>query len=122
MGIVDTAQAALSGFGMEQAIFALVALCLLLVVLMGAALAVLSRRSRRAEEKLRALSMETAQQLSSVEKLAEQSGSSVRQEVDRAMQGFSESMLRMMGEMTRTQQGQMDALGGQLRAAGRQEE
>ena len=38
------------------------------------------------------------------------------------MQNVSDSMMRMMGEMTRTQQGQMDSLGGQLRAAGRQEE
>ena len=122
MGIVDAAQAALAGFGMEQAVLVLVALCLLLVVLMGAALVMLGRRSRRAEEKLHALTMEAAQQLTSVEELAEQSSSSIRQEVDRAMQGVSESMLRMMGEITRTQQGQMDALGGQLRAAGHQEE
>ena len=32
------------------------------------------------------------------------------------MQNVNDSMMRMMGEMTRTQQGQMDALGGQLRA------
>ena len=64
MGIVDAAQAALSGFGMEQAVLVLVALCLLLVVLMGAALVMLGRRSRRAEEKLHALTMEAAQQRS----------------------------------------------------------
>ena len=122
MGIMDAAKAALASFGAEQAILVLVALCLLLVVLMGAALLVLSRRARRAEENVSALSLEASRQLSTVEEMAAQGSSSIRQEVDRAMQGVSESMLRMMGEMTRTQQGQMDALGGQLRAAGRQEE
>ena len=45
-----------------------------------------------------------------------------RKELSETVQNVNDSVMRMMGEMTRTQQGQMDALGGQLRAAGRQEE
>ena len=122
MGIVSAVKDALGGMDAQQAMLILLALCLALVALMGAALLVVGRRSRRAEEKMRALSEEAARQLASAEELTAQSGENARREIDRAMQSVSDSMLRMMGEMTRTQQGQMDALGGQLRAAGRQEE
>ena len=122
MGIVSAVKSALAGVSMEQAMLALLALCLLLVVLMGAALLVMSRRSSRAEKKMRVLSEEAARQLASAEELTAQSSENARREIDRAMQSVSDSMLRMMGEMTRTQQGQMDALSGQMRAASRQEE
>lgn len=106
----------------QQLLLGLAALCLLLAALMGAALLIVSRRSRRSEERLERLSQETAQQLAAAGEQTAKSSETARQEIDRAMQSVSDSMMRMMGEMTRTQQGQMDALGGQLRAAGRQEE
>lgn len=55
-------------------------------------------------------------------KQAEQSDKTARDELGAAMQSVNDTMMRMMGEMTRTQQGQMDMLGGQLRAAGHQDE
>ena len=67
MGIVSAVKDALGGMDAQQAMLILLALCLALVALMGAALLVVGRRSRRAEEKMRALSEEAARQLASAE-------------------------------------------------------
>ncbi len=44
-----------------------------------------------------------------------------RKELSETVQSVNDSVMRMV-EMTPARRGQMDALGGQLRAAGRQEE
>ncbi len=109
-------------FGAEQLMLVLIALCLLLVLMMGVALLVLSARTRRAERQAEKLSGDVADRLSLTQDAARESREAASRELSEAMTAVSESMVRMMGEMTRTQQGQMDALGGQLRAAGRLEE
>ena len=112
----------LSSVSVEQVMMVLVVLCLALVVIMLMALLMLHKRSGQAEKQSKELSAAVAERLSAADERAKASGESARQEMNNAMQAVNETVARLMGEMTRTQQGQMDALGGQLRAAGRQEE
>lgn len=109
-------------FSAQQLTLALVALCLLLVVLMGVALLILGRRAREAENQAQKLSEEVYERLGAVSEWSEHSGEKTKREIKEAMKSVNDTVTRMMGEITRTQQGQMDSLGGQLRAAGRQEE
>ena len=106
----------------EQMMLILIALCLVLVMMMGIALLTLHARTRRAEKQVEKISGDVAGQLSASQDAARESREASQRDLSEAMNAVSDSMMRMMGEMTRTQQGQMDALGGQLRAAGRLEE
>ena len=62
------------------------------------------------------------EKLAQADEAGRENSAQARKELSETVQSVNDSMMRMMGEMTRTQQGQMDALGGQLRAAGRQED
>ena len=106
----------------EQMMLCLIIMCLLLVVMMGLSLLILHKRTRRAEEQVKTLSDGVGQQLAAAEAITRESRETSKREMNEAMQQVNDSMLHMMGEITRTQQGQIEALGGQLRAAGRQEE
>lgn len=106
----------------QQMMLFLVLLCLLLVLLMGISLLILNRRTRRAEHRVETISSNVSEQLAVADLRSREEREQSQREMSEAMQSVNDSMLRMMGEMTRTQQGQMDALGGQLRAAGRQDE
>ena len=122
MEIVNRVQNAAASLTAQQMMLVLVALCLVLVVMMGVSLLILHRRTRRAERQVKTLSEGVSEQLAAADVRSREGREQTQREVSEAMQAVNDSMLRMMGEMTRTQQGQMDALGGQLRAAGRQEE
>ena len=122
MEIVNRVQNAAASLTAQQMMLVLVALCLALVVMMGVSLLILHRRTRRAERQVKTLSEGVSEQLAAADVRSREGREQTQREVSEAMQAVNDSMLRMMGEMTRTQQGQMDALGGQLRAAGRQEE
>lgn len=97
-------------------------LCLLLVLLMLIALVLLHRRTKQAEQSVQEMTKEIAQQLAMADARSRENSEKTQREYSEAMQTVNDSVVRMMGEMTRTQQGQMDSLGGQMRAAGRQEE
>ena len=97
-------------------------LCLLLVLLMLIALVLLHRRTKQAEQSVQEMTKEIAQQLAIADARSRENSEKTQREYSEAMQTVNDSVVRMMGEMTRTQQGQMDSLGGQMRAAGRQEE
>ena len=122
MEIVNRVQNAAASLTAQQMMLVLVALCLVLVVMMGVSLLILHRRTRRAERQVKTLSEGVSEQLAAADVRSREGREQTQREVSEAMQAVNDSMLRMMGEMTRTQQGQMDALGGQLRAAGRQDE
>ena len=122
MEIVNRVQNAAASLTAQQMMLVLVALCLALVVMMGVSLLILHRRTRRAERQVKTLSDGVSEQLAAADVRSREGREQTQREVSEAMQAVNDSMLRMMGEMTRTQQGQMDALGGQLRAAGRQDE
>ena len=122
MEIVNRVRNAAASLTAQQMMLVLVALCLVLVVMMGVSLLILHRRTRRAERQVKTLSEGVSEQLAAADVRSREGREQTQREVSEAMQAVNDSMLRMMGEMTRTQQGQMDALGGQLRAAGRQEE
>lgn len=119
---MNTIAGMLASLTAQQMMLALVALCLVLVLLMALALMAMLKRSRRADRRVEELSREIAQRLEAGEEAARVSSQSVSAQIGDAMQNVNDSMMRMMGEMTRTQQGQMDSLGGQLRAAGIREE
>lgn len=119
MEMLTKAREALAGMGPQQT---MLALCLLLVLLMLIALMLLHRRTKQAEESVRSMSREIAQQLAQADARTREASQQTQREYSEAMQAVNDSVVRMMGEMTRTQQGQMDSLGGQMRAAGRQEE
>ena len=119
MEMLTRAGEAVAGMGTQQT---MLLLCLLLVLLMLIALVLLHRRTKQAEESVREMSREIAQQLAQADARTREASQQTQREYSEAMQAVNDSVVRMMGEMTRTQQGQMDSLGGQMRAAGRQEE
>ena len=119
MEMLTRAGEAVAGMGTQQT---MLLLCLLLVLLMLIALVLLHRRTKQAEESVREMSREIAQQLAEADARTREASQQTQREYSEAMQAVNDSVVRMMGEMTRTQQGQMDSLGGQMRAAGRQEE
>ena len=109
-------------FSEQQALYAVVMVCLALVLMMVITLILMYRRSAAAEKQAKemaAIVQEKLSQTSEAERINEEQA---RREIGETVRNVNDSLVRMMGEMTRTQQGQMDALGGQLRAAGRQEE
>ena len=106
----------------QQMLYALIILCLLLVILMLIAVFVQNKRAKVAESQAKNMTLFVQERLDLAAKQAEQSDKTAREELGAAMQSVNDAMMRMMGEMTRTQQGQMDMLGGQLRAAGHQDE
>ena len=106
----------------QQMLYALIILCLLLVILMLIAVFVQNKRAKVAESQAKNMTLFVQERLDLAAKQAEQSDKTARDELGAAMQSVNDTMMRMMGEMTRTQQGQMDMLGGQLRAAGHQDE
>lgn len=122
MEIVNKVTERLAAMTPEEMMLLLVVLCLLLVVMMGVSLLILHKRTRRAEKQVQSLSAGVSEQLAAADLRSREGREQTQREMSEAMQAVNDSMMRMMGEMTRTQQGQMDALGGQLRAAGRQEE
>ena len=122
MEMISRMREQLAQMSVVQVMLLLVAMCLLLVVLLLLCLLMLQRRTRQAEKKLSELSAGVAEQLAAVGVRTQEERQEAKREMSEAMQSVNDSMLRMMGEITRTQQGQMDSLGGQMRAAGRQEE
>ena len=119
MELLTKVSLAIERMGTQQT---MLALCLLLVLLMLVALLLLHRRTKQAEESVREMSREIAEQLAQADARSREASQQTQREYSEAMQAVNDSVVRMMGEMTRTQQGQMDSLGGQMRAAGRQEE
>ena len=122
MGIFDRVRASFAQLTIPQVMMLLVVMCLLLVVLLLLCLLALQRRTREAEKRLSELSAGVTEQLAAAGARTQEERQQTKRELSEAMQNVNDSMLRMMGEITRTQQGQMDSLGGQMRAAGRQEE
>ena len=112
----------LSALTAEQLLLGLIAMCLVLVAMMGLSLILLTRRTKRAEQQVKSLSDGVSEQLAAAETVSREGREASKREMNEAMQQVNDSMLHMMGEITRTQQSQMEALGGQLRAAGREEE
>ena len=119
MEMLQAVSAFLSGLNTQQT---MLLLCLLLVLLMLVALLLMHRRTKQAEQNVREMTKEIAQQLAMANERTRETSEKTQREYSEAMQAVNDSVVRMMGEMTRTQQGQMDSLGGQMRAAGRQEE
>ena len=96
-----------------------VILCLLLVVFTLATLFVLYRRTWQVECQVREISSGVSERLDTADRRVSEVGTATRQEIHAAMEDIHESVTRMMGEMLRTQQGHMDALGSQLHAFNR---
>ena len=106
----------------QQALYAVVMVCLALVLMMVITLILMYRRSSTAEKQVKEMAAAVQEKLAQTNEAQHESEVQARREIGETVQNVNDSLMRMMGEMTRTQQGQMDALGGQLRAAGRQEE
>lgn len=107
----------LAGHQVALGLGAFAALCLLL------ALWLLSRRqTRQMEARLAALSQELREQSQKEAQGAAEREEKQRAEIRDDMRGVNDSLVHMMGEMARTQQGQLDSFGGQLRAASRTDE
>ncbi|MBQ2990280.1 MAG: DNA recombination protein RmuC [Clostridia bacterium] len=119
MDMLTTVKQAVSALDAQQV---LIFLCVLLVNLVLVALLLLSSRTRRAERQMKEMTKTVSERLDAADEREREGRERRQREYSETMQSVSDSMMRMMGEMTRTQQGQMDSLGGQLRAAGRQEE
>ena len=119
MEMLNQVKALLASLDPQQTVLAA---CLVLVLMMLVALVLMHRRTKQAEESVRDMTREIADQLAKAEARTREEKAEQQREYSEAMQSMNDSVVRMMGEMTRTQQGQMDSLGGQLRAAGRQDE
>lgn len=109
-------------FSEQQALYAVVMVCLALVLMMVITLILMYRRSAAAEKQAKEMAAIVQEKLSQTSEAERVNEEQARREIGETVRNVNDSLVRMMGEMTRTQQGQMDALGGQLRAAGRQEE
>lgn len=98
-------------FSEQQALYAVVMVCLALVLMMVITLILMYRRSAAAEKQAKemaAIVQEKLSQTSEAERINEEQA---RREIGETVRNVNDSLVRMMGEMTRTQQGQMDALG-----------
>ena len=122
MEVFERMRASFTHLSIVQVMMLLVVMCLFLVVMLLLCLLALQRRTRDAEKRFADLSAGVTEQLAAVGSRTQEERQETKRELSEAMQNVNDSMLRMMGEITRTQQGQMDSLGGQMRAAGRQEE
>ena len=106
----------------QSALYVVVLVCLALVLMMAITLILMFRRSATAEKQVKEMAAAVQEKLAQADEAGRENSAQARKELSETVQSVNDSVMRMMGEMTRTQQGQMDALGGQLRAAGRQEE
>ena len=79
-------------------------------------------RSRALEEKLAQMQQALSNQFQGVRSEAGGEAQRSREELGANLRGMSDSVARVMGEMGRTQQMQLDAFAGQLRELGRDEE
>lgn len=122
MEMLSALRERLALLGERQMMLVLVAMCLVLVALLLLCLLILHRRTRQAEKRLSELSSSVAERLEASGAATKEERQEARRELSDAMQSMNDSMLRMLGEITRTQQGQLDSLGGQMRAADKQEE
>ncbi len=100
----------------------LLAASLLLIVIVVVSIAIVRRQQKKlfrhmadTEEHLRDLIRVSGEQ-SQTERNAE------RESINANLRGMSESIVRVMGEMSRTQQQQLDSFGGQIRAMNRDDE
>lgn len=122
MEMLSALRERLALLGERQMMLVLVAMCLVLVALLLLCLLILHRRTRQAEKRLSELSSSVAERLEASGAASRDERQEARRELNDAVQSMNDSMLRMLGEITRTQQGQLDSLGGQMRAADKQEE
>ena len=106
----------------QSALYVVVLVCLALVLMMAITLILMFRRSATAEKQVKEMAAAVQEKLAQADEAGRENSAQARKELSETVQSVNDSVMRMMGEMTRTQQGQMDALGGQLRVAGRQEE
>ncbi len=103
--------------------FAVVLGVLLLLVAIVVPLCVRDARQRRAmERKLESLGEFLSQSLEALGKATAAERAADREEMGRNLRGMSDSMVRVMGEMSRVQQQQLDLFGGQIRAMTRADE
>lgn len=103
--------------------FAVVLGVLLLLVAIVVPLCVRGARQRRAmERKLESLGEFLSQSLEALGKATAAERAADREEMGRNLRGMSDSMVRVMGEMSRVQQQQLDLFGGQIRAMTRADE
>ncbi len=107
---------------LEEPYALVLCLALLLLAVVIPLYARVSRQRRDLENKLREVEdavkggMSTLRDATSTERAAD------REEMSGNLRGMSDSVVRIMGEMSRTQQQQLDSFGGQIRAMSRVEE
>ena len=80
------------------------------------------RRERALQEQLEAMRETLQQELTQASSQQQAQGERERESFQAGLHGFNDSVVRIMGEMSRTQQGQLDSFGGQIRATSRVEE
>ena len=80
------------------------------------------RQTRRLEQRLGALSQQLQEQAQREARETAERERQQRDELRADVRGVNDALVRMMGEMARTQQGQLDSFGGQLRAVNRSDE
>ena len=96
-------------------LLAALAAALMLVVILRA-------RERRSLRRMEELEEHIMKQMEEREDAALRADRAQSEALSQTMRDFNESIVRMMGEISRTQQGQLDSFGGQLRAVSRTEE
>lgn len=80
------------------------------------------RQTRRLEQRLGALSQQLQEQAQREARETAERERQQREGLRADVRGVNDALVRMMGEMARTQQGQLDSFGGQLRAVNRSDE
>ncbi len=100
----------------------LLCITLLLLAVIIPLYARVSRQRRELNEKLEVVESLVGTSLLSLKETSSAERSADREEMGHNLRGMSDSVVRIMGEMSRTQQQQLDSFGGQIRAMSRTDE
>jgi len=101
----------------------IIGVCLVVVILVALIFSSsMKRQRRRLQEELDAMEARMAEQVSESHEKAKMRQNLEREEMNSSLRGMNDSIVRMMGEMSRTQQQQLDSFGGQIRAMSRTDE
>ncbi len=107
---------------LQQPYALLLCLALLMLAFMIPLYARSARQRREMDGQLRGLEEALGKSLNGIRETTAKERTTDREEMGQNMRGMSDSVVRIMGEMSRTQQQQLDSFGGQIRAMSRTDE
>ena len=86
----------------QSALYVVVLVCLALVLMMAITLILMFRRSATAEKQVKEMAAAVQEKLAQADEAGRENSAQARKELSETVQSVNDSMMRMMGEMTRT--------------------